>query len=70
MLSKPVENSIKRSNPSPKPECGTDPYLRSSMYHQYVSSSNPTSASRLWRMSSRSSRWLPPISSPTYKKGN
>lgn len=42
-----------------------DPYLRSSRYHQYGSLGSPSSASRRSSTSRRSSRWEPPISSPT-----
>ena len=34
MLPTPVRYMIRRSKPMPKPECGTEPYLRSSRYHQ------------------------------------
>jgi hypothetical protein len=36
MFSMPVVNRISLSKPSPKPACGTDPYFRSSRYHQYA----------------------------------
>ena len=34
MFSTPVTYCTSRSNPSPNPACGTDPYLRRSRYHQ------------------------------------
>ena len=46
MFSTPVQYCTRRSNPSPNPACGTDPYLRRSRYHQYVSFSKPTSSMR------------------------
>ena len=34
MFSTPVTYCTSRSNPSPKPACGTEPYRRRSRYHQ------------------------------------
>ena len=34
MFETPVRNISKRSNPRPKPACGTVPYFRRSAYHQ------------------------------------
>ena len=40
----PVMNVTARSKPNPKPECGTEPYLRKSKYQLYSSSDKPNSA--------------------------
>ena len=46
ILAIPVTNSSRRSNPSPKPECGAVPKRRVSKYHQISFSGTPIAAER------------------------